>query len=330
MDSDSTSGVAQPPKLLDQVRFLIRAKHYSRRTEIAYVDWIRRFILFHGKRHPKEMGRVEVEAFLSHLAVDRKVAASTQNQALAALLFLYREILEVELPWLDNVTRAKKPARLPTVLTQQEVQAVLRQMNGTSALVARFWYGTGTRLLEALRLRVKDLDLERREIIVRDGKGAKDRVTVLPDALVDPLRVHLAARRNLFDEDLAVGKADVWLPDALSVKYPNASREWGWQYVFVARSFSADPVSGQVRRHHLSEKIIQRAVKDAVRNANLSKPASPHTFRHCFATHLLEAGYDIRTVQELLGHSDVSTTMIYTHVLNRGGRGVRSPLDALH
>ncbi len=320
---------APPKKLLDQVRHRIRVKHYSRRTEIAYVDWIKRFILFNDKRHPRDMGRSELEAFLSHLAVARDVAASTQNQALAALLFLYKEVLALEVPWLTDVTRAKKPSRLPTVLKPAEVQELLEHMSGDAALVARFLYGTGTRLLEALRLRVKDVDLERREIIVRDGKGGRDRITVLPERLVAALRLHLAARRNVHDQDQSAGRVDVWLPGALSVKYPNASKEWGWQYVFAARSLSTDPVSGAVRRHHLSEKLIQRHFKQALRDAQIHKPASPHTLRHSFATHLLEAGYDIRTVQELLGHSDVSTTMIYTHVLNRGGRGVRSPLDQL-
>jgi integron integrase len=311
------------------VRDRLRARHYSLRTERTYVHWIKRFILFHGKRHPREMGAPEVEAFLSHLAVDLNVAANTQNLALSAILFLYREILEQDLPWLQNVTRAKKPQRLPTVLTRREVNLLLDALDGPLALVVRLYYGTGMRLMEGVRLRVKDLDLERRQITVRDGKGGKDRVTVLPDMLLEPLQRQLALRKALFDTDLAQGRADVWLPDALARKYPNAPREWGWQYVFVAARLSTDPRSSVQRRHHLDEKLVQRHVKRAALGAGIAKPVSPHTLRHSFATHLLESGYDIRTVQELLGHSDVSTTMIYTHVLNRGGRGVRSPLDAL-
>lgn len=318
---------SQSPRLLDQVRQRIRVKHYSIRTETSYVDWIRRFVIFNDKRHPREMGAPEVEAFLTHLAVQRNVSASTQNQALAAILFLYREVLDIELPWLEGVTRAKKPQRLPTVLSRQEVDAVLARMSGTPALVARLLYGTGMRLMEALRLRVKDLDLQRREVVVRDGKGGKDRVTVLPTVLLTALKEHLVARRALFDADLALGHADVWLPHALAEKYPNAPREWGWQYVFVAKHFSVDPRSQQVRRHHLDESVIQRRLRAAAIAAQIVRPVSPHVLRHSFATHLLESGYDIRTVQELLGHSDVSTTMIYTHVLNRGGRGVVSPLD---
>ena len=317
------------PKLLDQVRGRVRVLHYSRRTEQSYVNWIKRFILFHGKRHPREMGAVEVEAFLSSLAIERNVAASTQNQALAAILFLYKDVLAMELPWLSGVTRAKRPKRLPTVLSREEIAALLKHLNGEVGLVARLLYSTGMRVMEGVRLRVKDLDLQRREITVRDGKGAKDRVTVLPQALVEPLRRQLAARRALFNEDLAADRADVWLPDALARKYPNAPREWPWQYVFVAKRLSTDPVSGAVRRHHLDEKQVQREVRVAARRARLEKPVSPHMLRHSFATQLLQTGYDIRTVQELLGHSDVSTTMIYTHVLNRGGRGVVSPLDAI-
>ena len=320
---------ATPPKLLEQVRLSIRARHFSLRTEKAYVDWIRRFILFHGKRHPRDLGAEEVAAFLSHLASDRHVAASTQNQALAALLFLYRNVLEVDLPWLKDVVRAKKPQRIPVVLTRPEVEALLAQVDGLQGLIARLLYGTGMRLLEGLRLRIKDVEIDRGQITVRGGKGGKDRVTVLPAALREPLREQLRQRRIEFENDLANGRADVWLPDALAIKYPNAPREWGWQYVFAAAGFSADPRSGAVRRHHLDERLVQRAVKQAAFKAGIAKPVSPHILRHSFATHLLEAGYDIRTVQELLGHSDVSTTMIYTHVLNRGGRGVVSPLDRL-
>jgi integron integrase len=320
---------AAAPKLLDQVRARIRVKHYSIRTEALYVQWIKRFIYFHDKRHPRDMGAPEVEAFLTDLAVTGRVSASTQNQALSALLFLYREVLEVVLPWLDNVTRAKPSQRLPVVLTPAEVRAVLERMDGVYGLMGRLLYGTGMRLMECVRLRVKDVDFGRNEILIREGKGAKDRVTMLPAALVGPLQDHLARRRTLYEDDLAAGKAAVWLPDALEKKYPNAASEWGWQFVFCSGSHSTDPRSGAVRRHHIDEKLLQRAMKKAVTAARLAKPATPHTLRHSFATHLLESGQDIRTVQELLGHSDVSTTMIYTHVLNKGGRGVTSPLDRL-
>jgi integron integrase len=320
---------ANPPKLLDLVRARIRVKHYSIRTEDQYVFWIKRFIFFHGKRHPRELGAAEVEAFLSDLAVNGRVAASTQNQALSALLFLYREVLEIQLPWLDNITRAKASQRLPVVLTPAEVRAVLDRMDGVYGLMGRLLYGTGMRLMECVRLRVKDVDFGRNEILIRDGKGAKDRVTMLPAALAGPLAEHLARRRIVYEDDLRDGRAEVWLPDALAKKYPNAPTEWGWQFVFCSGSHSTDPRSGRVRRHHLDEKLLQRAMKKAVGAARLAKPATPHTLRHSFATHLLEGGQDIRTVQELLGHSDVSTTMIYTHVLNKGGRGVTSPLDRL-
>ncbi len=319
--------LAQPPKLLDQVRDRIRVKHYSIRTETQYVQWVKRFILFNEKKHPREMGSAEVEAFLTHLAVDGNVAAATQNQALSALLCLYKEVLEVDLPWLDNVTRAKRPQRMPVVLTREEVHAVLNRMAGLYGLMASLLYGTGMRLMECVRLRVKDVDFARREILIRDGKGAKDRVTMLPDSVVSALRAHLQQRRALFDDDIRVGKAGVYLPDALARKYPNSPTEWGWQYVFPSGGYSVDPRSGAGRRHHLDEKLLQRAMKRAVQASGLVKPATPHTLRHSFATHLLEAGYDIRTVQELLGHKDVATTMIYTHVLNKGGRGVMSPLD---
>ena len=317
------------PKLLDLVREKLRLLHYSIRTEDQYVQWIKRFILFHGKRHPREMGGGEVTAFLTDLAVRGKVAASTQNQALSALLFLYREVLAVDLPWMDEVVRAKRPARLPVVLTQNEVAAVLLRMQGVYALMAQLLYGTGMRLMECVRLRVKDVDFERLEIVVRDGKGAKDRVTMLPQKTVAPLQEHLRHRRLLFDADFVQHKAAVYLPDALAVKYPNAAIEWGWQYVFPSGSYSTDPRSGAIRRHHIDEKLLQRAMKRAVQAAGIAKPATPHTLRHSFATHLLESGYDIRTVQELLGHADVATTMIYTHVLNRGALGVESPLDGL-
>lgn len=322
--------MSKPPKFLDQVRQAIRVRHMSLRTEQAYVDWTRRFILFHGKRHPREMGAPEVGAFLTHLANERGVAASTQNQAKAALLFLYRVVLQQELPWLQEVVQAKRGARLPVVLTPREVRELLQHLDGTMGLLASLLYGTGMRLLEALRLRVKDVEFERREILVRQGKGDKDRVTVLPENLIAPLQAQLAAARALHLQDVAAGYGEVWLPDALSRKYPKAAREWGWQWVFPSPSGrSRDPRSGVERRHHLQEDSLQRAIRMAAMRAALSKPCSPHVLRHSFATHLLQAGYDIRTVQELLGHADVSTTMVYTHVLNRGGRGVRSPLDAM-
>jgi integron integrase len=316
-----------PSKLLDQVRERIRVKHYSIRTEKQYMHWIKRFILYHGERHPQEMGMAEVEAFLTHLAVEEKVSASTQNQALSSLLFLYKEVLLIDLPWLNNVARARQPQRLPNVLTRTEVRAVLVRMSGIYGLMANLLYGTGMRLMECVRLRVKDLDFERGEIVVRDGKGAKDRVTVLPESLRASLQAHLQQRRALFDDDARLGKASVYLPDALVHEYPDASTEWDWQYVFPAGSFSVDPRSGVERRHHIDEKLLQRAMKKAVQASGIAKPATPHTLRHSFAAHLLDSGYDIRTVQELLGHKDVQTTMIYTHVLNKGRRGVRSPLD---
>ena len=305
----------------------LRSKHYSLRTEQSYVDWIVRYVRFHNLRHPRELGADEVAAFLAHLAVEGQVAASTQNQARSALLFLYREVLGVELDAPRALVQAKKPERLPTVLTRDEVQAVIRQLQGTHRLMAQLLYGSGLRLLECVRLRVKDLDFEQRQLTVRSGKGDKDRVTMLPDRLVAPLSEHLLLVRRTHAEDLQRGDGAVFLPQALERKYPSASREWGWQYVFPADHLSKDPRSGQRRRHHLSESGLQKAVRRAVQAAGIQKPASCHTFRHSFATHLLERGYDIRTVQELLGHSDVRTTMIYTHVLNRGGRGVRSPLD---
>jgi len=320
---------ANPPKLLDQVQAVLRTKHYSIRTERVYLDWIKRYILFHDKTHPAQMGAAEVEAFLSHLAVAGKVAASTQNQAKSALLFLYREVLAIELPWLDNVTQAKMPQRLPVVLTASEVKSVLNRLDGTLWLMASLLYGGGLRLMECVRLRVKDVDFEMRQVTVREGKGFKDRVTMLPESSIAPLQAHLARVKALHDEDVAAGYGAVYLPYALDKKYPNAAKEWGWQYVFPARNLSLDPRSGVTRRHHVDEKSLQRAVKRAAQQAGIAKPVTPHTFRHSFATHLLQSGYDIRTVQELLGHKDVQTTMIYTHVLNRGGKGVQSPLDNL-
>jgi integron integrase len=319
----------QEPKLLDQVRGKIRLKHYSIRTEQAYTDWIKRFILYFGKKHPRDMGAAEVEQFLTHLAVNGRVSASTQNQAKCALLFLYKEVLAIELPWLDNVEQAKVPKRLPVVLTRDEIQAILSRLTGTQWLIASLLYGTGMRIMECLRLRVQDVDIKRSEILIRNGKGSKDRVTMLPLSLVAPLQAHLLKVRELHENDLTQGFGAVFMPFALERKYPAAAKEWIWQYVFPAAKLSTDPRTKIVRRHHVPEQSIQRAVKQAVRDAGLTKAATPHTFRHSFATHLLEGGYDIRTVQELLGHADVSTTMIYTHVLNKGGRGVLSPLDLL-
>ena len=323
------SFVAPPARLLDRVRDKIRLRHYSIRTEQAYLDWIRRFILYHGKRHPETLGGPEVEAFLTHLAVDRDVAAATQNLAKSSILFLYRDVLERDLPWLENVERARTPARLPTVLSHDEVAAVLAHLRGVHGLIGRLLYGTGMRIMEGVRLRAKDVDFARREILIRDGKGSKDRVTVLPRIVMRPLRAQLEVAHQLHAIDLRDGFGDVHLPFALACKFRNAGREWGWQYVFPADRRVRDPRTGIVRRHHLSDQAFQRAMRQAVRDAGLLKPATPHTLRHSFATHLLESGYDIRTVQELLGHADVSTTMIYTHVLNRGGRGVASPLDGL-
>lgn len=317
------------PTLLEVVQQKIRVKHYSIRTEMQYLQWVKRFILFHNKRHPRTMGGKEVEVFLSHLATHGNVSASTQNQALSALLFLYREVLEQNLPWMDEVIRAKKPQRLPVVLSKQEVVKILDHMQGTYGLIARLLYGTGMRIMECCRLRIQDIDFDRGELLIRNGKGAKDRVTMLPKSLIEPLKAHLTWRKTVFDGDAAKDKAEVYLPDALERKYPGAATSWSWQYVFCSGSYSVDPRSGHERRHHLDEKLIQRAVKKAVTEAGITKLATPHTLRHSFATHLLESGYDIRTVQELLGHSDVSTTMIYTHVLNKGGRGVASPLDVL-
>jgi integron integrase len=327
-ESDSMLPPAQEPRLLDQVRDRLRVKHYSIRTEQAYVEWIRRFVLFHEKRHPRELGPAEVEAFLTHLAVARRVSASTQNQAKSAILFLYKEVIDKELPWLNGVVAARVSQRLPVVLSVEEVNAVLGRLRGTPALIARLLYGSGLRILECLRLRVKDVDFASREILVRDGKGAKDRVTMLPESVIAPLQRQLERVRELHAEDLAAGYGSVYLPFALDRKYPSASTQWMWQYVFPSWRLSKDPRSEIIRRHHADEKPVQRALQSALRAAGINKPATPHTLRHSFATHLLQSGYDIRTIQELLGHADVSTTMIYTHVLNRGGRGVRSPLDS--
>ncbi|MDZ4348065.1 MAG: integron integrase [Xanthomonadaceae bacterium] len=323
-----TSGAGRPPpRLLDQVRARIRRLGMAKRTEEAYVGWVRRFILANGKRHPRELGKREVEGFLTDLAVRGRVAASTQTQALSALLFLYREVLGVELPWMEDIRRAKRPERVPVVLSRDEARALLAELSGVNWLMASLLYGGGLRLLECLRLRVQDIDFGRREITVRQGKGGKDRRTMLPVGLESALRTQLEQSRRLHQRDLDLGFGAVWLPDALGRKYPNAPREWIWQYVFPASQRSVDPHDGSTRRHHLDETVLQRAVKRAAASAGLTKRATCHTLRHSFATHLLEAGYDIRTIQELLGHKDVSTTQIYTHVLNRGGRGVLSPLD---
>lgn len=315
------------PRLMDQVRDALRVHHYSLRTEQSYMQWIRRFILFHGKRHPREMGADEIAAFLTYLAVQKDVAASTQNQALSALLFLYKKVLGLEPDWLGDVTRAKRPKRLPVILPRETVRQLLGRLTGVHKLIAYLIYGTGMRLMEAARLRVKDIDFNYKQITIRGGKGDKDRITMLPEKLITPLQRQLALGRQLYDLDRAERAPGVELPHALARKYPNADTEWAWFWVFPARHRSRDPRSGVIRRHHIYEKSLQRSIKSAVRELGLVSQVSVHTLRHCFATHLLDSGYDIRTVQELLGHKDVRTTMIYTHVLNKGGKGVRSPLD---
>ena len=313
--------------LFHVMRERIRALHYSLRTERAYLHWARRFVQFHGRRSPRELGAADVTGFLSSLATRGNVAPSTQNQALAAILFLYRRVLEMDLPWLTDVVRAKRPVRIPTVLTVAEVEALLSHMKGEAALMARLMYGSGFRIGECVSLRVKDVDLERREVIVRGGKGGKDRITMLPAAVVEPLKGQLSYSRMLFERDRARDIPGVALPNALERKYPNAGREWPWHWIFPQDHLSVDPRSRIRRRHHFYEQTLSRAIALAARRAGIAKPVSSHTLRHSFATHLMQQGYDIRTIQELLGHKDVSTTMIYTHVLNRGGRGVVSPLD---
>lgn len=325
--SPTTAAVASSPKLLDRVRWHLRVKHYSIRTEQAYVDWIRRYILFHGKRHPNEMGERQITQFLTHLAVDKHVAASTQNQAFSALLFLYQQVLERKLDFIDNVQRVTRPSKLPVVFTPSEARSVLAHLKGDYRLMAELLYGSGLRLMECLRLRVKDIDFGYGHITVRDGKGLRDRITVLPEQLRQPLRRHLERTREIHQRDLADGNGRVYLPFALDQKYRKANRSWPWQYVFPAEKLSNDPRSGEKRRHHTMENNLQKAVKIAIQRSGIRKTGSCHTFRHSFATHLLENGQDIRTVQELLGHKDVSTTMIYTHVLNKPGLAVRSPLD---
>ena len=330
MDTSMEQATPAPPgpRLLDLVREAVRRRHYSYRTEETYLHWIKRFIYFSGKRHPRECGAAEVTAFLNHLVGERHVAAATQNQALAALLFLYKEVLAQPLPWLDGIEHARRPVRKPTVLTSQEAQDLLSRLHGAKWLMGSLLYGAGLRLRECLTLRVKDVDFGYRQILVRDGKGGKDRVTVLPVQVIDPLLAHLEQVRLLHDQDIADGCGDVELPDAIARKYPRAPYEWGWKFVFPSYKRSVDPRTGAIRRHHVYENYLTRGIKDAGRAAGITKHVSCHTLRHSFATHLLEGGYDIRTVQELLGHSDVSTTMIYTHVLNKGGRGVKSPLDS--
>ena len=322
-----TNTATHKPKLLEAARHVLRRRHYSIRTEITYLEWIKRFVLFHGKRHPRRMGAPEIQTFLTHLAVDGRVAASTQNQALSALLFLYGQVLEIELPRLSGIAPARRSLRLPVVFTKEEARLVLAQLKGDYALMARLLYGSGLRLLECLRLRVKDIDFSRLQITVREGKGNKDRITMLPVSAAPALRTHLEKVRVLHWQALAQGHGSVHLPNAYARKNPGAAKAWGWQYVFPAAKPSVDPRSGEVRRHHVGEKNLQNAVMAAVRQAALTKPASCHTFRHSFATHLLENGYDLRTIQELLGHQDVATTMIYTHVLNRPGLAVKSPAD---
>ena len=317
-----------PVKLLDQVRRKIRLKGYSIRTEKTYVEWIRRFILFHDKRHPKEMGKAEIESFLAHLVIQRNVASSTQNQAFNAILFLYDQVLEAKMPDDIQAIRSKKPARVPTVMTHDETHKMIAVMSGVHRLMAKMMYGCGLRVLECLRMRVKDIDFALNQIVVRDGKGKKDRITVLPDGIKADIEIHLQYVKRIHQQDLCRGFGRVYLPNALERKYPSANKQWGWQYVFPSKSLSIDPRAGAKRRHHMHESGIRKAIRQAAKMCGIIKPVGCHTLRHSFATHLLMDGYDIRTVQELLGHKDVSTTMIYTHVLNRGGRGVVSPLDA--
>lgn len=321
--------IPQKPKLLDQVRAAIRTRHYSPRTEEAYLHWIRRYIFFHNKRHPAEMGEKEIGSFINHLAVKENVAASTQNQALSALLFLYKQVLEKEFGEIDNLVWAKKPRRLPVVFTREEVRTVLRHFSDEKWLMANLLYGSGLRLQECLSLRVKDIDFSYSQIVVRAAKGNKDRVTLLPENIKAPLAKHLDRVMNLRQSDLERGFGKIYLPNALEKKYPGAASEWAWYWVFPAADISSDPQTGIRRRHHVGSWVLQRAMREARLKAGITKHCGCHTFRHSFATHLLEDGYDIRTIQELMGHNDVKTTMVYTHVINKGGRGVRSPADSL-
>lgn len=309
-DSTHMAGEGNSPRLLEQVRNEIRYLHYSRRTEQSYISWIKRFILFNNKRHPKDMGDSEIKTYLTHLAVSRNVSASTQNQALSAILFLYKKVLKLELPWMDDIVRAKHSRHLPVVFTRDEIKSLLAQFDGTRWLIYSLIYGCGFRLMECIRLRVKDIDFHYKQILIRDAKGQKDRVTVLPSRLIEPLQTHLDKVKHLHEQDLKNDVGCVYLPYALERKYPNACREWWWQYVFPSKNLSVDPRSGVTRRHHLDEKSLQRGLKQAVRQSGIVKPGSIHSLRHSFATHLLEDGYDIRTVQELLGHKDVKTTQI--------------------
>jgi len=317
------------PRLLDKMHAVLRVHHYSLRTENTYVQWVKRFILFHKKRHPEEMGKLEVEAFLSYLATDKHVAASTQNQALSAILFLYKKVLNIEIDWIDNVVRAKRPKYLPVILSPDELKMLISAMDGTYQLLAKILYGSGLRIMEALRLRVQDVNFDYEQIIVRSGKGNKDRVTVLPSNIVDDLKEQLTKSRHLHNKDLEEGYGEVYLPFALSRKYPRAGREWIWQYIFPSSKRSLDPESNIIRRHHLYHQNFSRAIKKAAYDIGINKRVTSHTLRHCFATHLLENGYDIRTVQELLGHKDVKTTQIYTHVMKKGASGVKSPLERI-
>ena len=329
IDEPKTPMAGRRPKLLDRLREALRARHYSRRTEQSYCSWVKRFIHFHNVRHPAEMGEPEINSFLTHLAVKQKVSASTQNQALSALLFLYRHVIGREIGDLGNVIRARRPKRIPVVMTREEVKAVLGRLNGDKWLMASLMYGAGLRLMECLRLRVQDIDFATNQIAVRDGKGEKDRVTMLPEVARKAMQEHLAGVRKIHKQDLSNGMGRVFLPTALDRKYPNAAAEWRWQWVFPQERRWVNRQTGEQGRHHVHESIVQRAVREAVTKSGITKRASCHTFRHSFATHLLENGYDIRTVQELLGHNDVKTTMVYTHVLNRGALGVQSPADIL-
>ena len=327
LDELTTGSGPQPKKLLDQVREALRIKHYSYRTEQTYVDWIKRYILFHKKQHPKDLGVEAIREFIAHLATERKVATSTQNQALSAVLFLYRTVLQKEIHLLPELVHPSRPKRLPTVLTHEEAMAIINSMRGVPRIMTKILYGSGLRLMECIRLRVRDIDFEQHQILVRGGKGDDDRFTILPDSVAADLKHILQDVKALHEKDLRAGYGEVVLPNALGVKYKNAAKEWGWQYLFPASRLSLDPLSGVVRRHHIDQTVLQKAIRNAARHSKIDKEVSAHTFRHSFGTHLLQRGYDIRTIQELLGHKDVKTTMIYTHVLQRGGLAVKSPLD---